>query len=355
MGELPRRFRLVRVASWFVLLMACCSPVPAAAAPDFSRTTITVSPDPPFEGEVATYTVVVRNTGPDDAGVVELRAEWPLMGFLVDLDGLDSPLLDYEGREIEARFPLAAGAERRFTVRVLAPREAAGTGLTFVVRLNHWDSSTEYWDRLSSTLDWRRAAGGSTLTPAAYGVLGVLTFGGVLLLVLLAGGRRGRARGGAFAAAFAVTLAVGFWTIFGAMAWRDYQSITAWRETRCTILGGRLSAQGTTSRSRTAGGTATRDNTVYVPVLGLRYEVDGRETFSSGYDTGSRVGIGGRSGREEELAAWGVGASVPCWYNPSNPHDIVVRTGFGGAYFFALLPLPVFLFGVWQAGRMLRR
>lgn len=97
----------------------------------------------------------------------------------------------------------------------------------------------------------------------------------------------------------------GFWLVFGAMARRDYQSLTAWRETRCTVLGGRLSAQGTTSsRTTTPSGTSTRDDTTDVPLLGLRYEMDGRETFSSGYDTGSRLGSGGRGGREAELARW---------------------------------------------------
>jgi len=74
--------------------------------------------------------------------------------------------------------------------------------------------------------------------------------------------------------------------------------------------------------------------------------VDGRETFSSGFDTGSRLGIGGQGGRTEELNAWTVGAGVPCWYDPADPLDVVVLRGFGGAYLFALLPLPVFLLGV---------
>jgi hypothetical protein len=137
-------------------------------------------------------------------------------------------------------------------------------------------------------------------------------------------------------------IAIGFWSIFGAMAWRDYKSLTEWPETTCTILGGRLSAQ-TTTRTGTRPGT---DTTNYVPVLGLRYTVDGRETFSSGFDTGSRLGIGGQGGRTEELNAYAVGAGVPCWYDPADPLDVVVQRGFGGAYLFALFPLPVFLLGI---------
>ena len=73
--------------------------------------------------------------------------------------------------------------------------------------------------------------------------------------------------------------------------------------------------------------------------------VDGHETYSSGYDTGSRIGVGGQGGRTEELSRWAVGGTTPCWYDPADPLDVVVLNGFGGAYLFALLPIPVFLIG----------
>lgn len=43
---------------------------------------------------------------------------------------------------------------------------------------------------------------------------------------------------------------------------------------------------------------------------------------------------------------YALGATVPCWYDPADPTDVVVLRGFGGAYLFALFPVPVFLFGV---------
>jgi hypothetical protein len=153
----------------------------------------------------------------------------------------------------------------------------------------------------------------------------------------------------------AVTIAIGFWAMFGAMAWRDYRSLTSWPQTTCTILGGRLSANGTTRPGRTGGNAgARRDDTNYVPVLGLRYMVDGRETYSSGYDTGSRIGIGGQGGRLDELRAWTIGDTVPCWHDPADPLDVVVVNGFGGAYLFALIPLPVFLLGAARIRSLIR-
>ncbi len=132
-------------------------------------------------------------------------------------------------------------------------------------------------------------------------------------------------------AAAAITVAVGFWTMFSVMAWRDYQSLTRWPETSCTILGGRLSTQAAASNSRSMPSQPLDDND-YVPVLGVEYDVDGRETYSSGYDSGSRLGVGGRGGRLEELSRWTVGATVPCWYDPADPLDVVVVRGFGVAH-----------------------
>jgi len=206
------------------------------------------------------------------------------------------------------------------------------------------------------------AVGGYRITPAGLATLAVLAGGALLWLVVSLRAGRPAARGaggsttgtiggvlasrvGPGAAVAAVTIAIGFWAVFGAMAWRDYQSLT-WPQTTCTILGGRLSAQGTTRASRTSGNAQQRtDETNYMPVLGLKYDVNGKETYSSGYDTGSRIGIGGQGGRTEELARWVVGGTTPCWYDPSDPLDVVVLKGFGGAYLFALFPIPVFLIG----------
>jgi len=329
-----------------MLLSVLAAASPAWAAPDFTRSEIRGSTESPRETDIVVFSLVIRNTGPDDAGSVYFMAEWPLMGFLVDAAGFDSAEVDHPSRRLTLTFPLAAGGERRFEVRVLAPRDSGGDQLTLTTRASHFDSGTEHWDHKSVTIHTRVSeagvkVGGVRIAPAGLMTLAILGAGAVLWAlfrrVAAQAAKRsgpGRATPALLAtiaspgrAAAAITVAVGFWTIFGAMAWRDYQSLTTWRETRCTILGGRLSAQ-TTTRSR-RGTNEYVDDTNYVPVLGLKYVVDGRETYSSGYDTGSRIGVGGRGGRTDELAQW-----------------TVVLRGFGGAYLFALFPLPVFLIGV---------
>ena len=357
----------MRVSAFAVLLLATASVAvvrPASAAPDFSKTTIAIEPASPREADLVTFVVTLRNASPDDAGAVYVTLDWPLMGFLVDGTGLDGAEIDHEARRITlSQVPLPAGGERRIALRVLAPRDSGGDTLSVALRMSHFDSQTDHYDRAMVTIDTRLAdagvpIGGVRVTRAGIVVLIVLA-GGVLLwlgLRLAAAPRPPAVRAGGLgallasrvgpgSAAAAITVAIGFWVLFASMAWRDYQSLS-WPETTCTILGGRLSAQSTTRSSTSPATGAQRDDTSYVPVLGLRYLVDGRETYSSGYDTGSRLGIGGRGGRTAELAQWTIGGTTPCWYAPADPLDVVVQRGFGGAYLFALFPVPVFWLGL---------
>ncbi|MFN7978571.1 MAG: DUF3592 domain-containing protein [Vicinamibacterales bacterium] len=355
---------VVRVSLLVLLALGGAVPV-ALAGPDFTKTIIAIEPSAPREADLVTFVVTLRNTGPDDAGAVYVTLDWPLMGFFVDGSGIDGAEIDHDARRITlSQVPLPAGGERRLAIRVLAPRDSGGDALSVALRMSHFDSGTDHYDRASVTVDTRLAEpgvpiAGVRVTRAGIVVLVVLAAGVLLWLTLrgMAGGSSAAASvGGAFtsmlasrigpgSAAAAITIAVGFWVLFASMAWRDYQSLS-WPATTCTILGGRLSAQSTTRSSSSPATGTQRDDTNYVPVLGLRYMVDGRETYSSGYDTGSRLGIGGRGGRAEELARWAVGATTPCWYAPADPLDVVVQRGFGGAYLFALLPVPVFWLGL---------
>lgn len=147
------------------------------------------------------------------------------------------------------------------------------------------------------------------------------------------------------AAVLAVVLALGFWTIFGSMARRDWRSLS-WPETTCTVLDRRLRIETTTSGADRS--PASRTTMYFDKLLALRYQVDGVDTISTGFDTGSRLQIGGGGNARQELERWALGATVPCWFDPAEPGDVLVVRGFGGAYLFAIFPLPLLLFGVWR-------
>lgn len=66
------------------------------------------------------------------------------MGFLAGTTGLEDADVDADARRLTTSFPLAVGGERQFVVRVLAPRDSGGDTLTLALRLQHFDSQTEY-------------------------------------------------------------------------------------------------------------------------------------------------------------------------------------------------------------------
>ena len=51
---------------------------------------------------------------------------------------------------------------------------------------------------------------------------------------------------------------------------------------------------------------------------------------------------------------WVTGKTIKCWYNPSNPAIVVVRRGFGGAYLFYLIVLPILWFGLRRLRKLIR-
>ena len=327
------------------------------SAPDFSSSTVTFSPAAPVEGDLVTLTLIARNTG-DAAEPAWIVLTWPATGYFLAVRGLDTPRIDHEQRRIEGDVPLPAGGERRIELDMLTPRDSGGAYLTLGVRVSHLFSGTDHYDSPNVMVDSRVSTAGVSLggvrfTPAGIAVLAWLAgLPVVWLLVSLLTSRRvhGRAqrwRENPAAATLLLMLPVGFWLFFAVMAWRDYQSITTWRQTECTVMGRRLTEDTITTSSSTAGGRQrSTTSTVYSPELALRYVADGEQVYSSGYDTGSWLRIGGRSRREEELRAWSIGTAIPCWYDPADVRDVVVHNGFGGAYLFALIPLPLFLLGI---------
>ena len=333
------------------------------AAPDFRTTTITASPAEPLEGDVVTFTVSLRNAGDEDATPTHVRLTLPLEGMFIDLTGLETRSLSREEKQAEASVDLPAGAVREFQFRVIAPRDAAGRALIPRVALQHFPSKTEIYESTTVEIGTRLgtdgvAIGGYRITTAGLITLALLISIPVLSLIvrLLMGKPSGLPvwrgwRSGPVGAVFAMVIAIGFWTLFGAMALRDYQSLS-WPEASCTILDRRLSVSASTSSTSTR---APQDNNAYTTMLALRYDVNGAETYSTGFDTGSRLSVGGFSGADAGMRRWTIGSQVPCWYAPGNPADVVVRRGFGGAYVFALFPIPVFLFGLWQVRSLMAR
>lgn len=349
---------------WIVAAVAL--PGAGWAAPDFSASEITASPGTPREADVVRFTVHLRNRGDAPAEFTQVAVEWPLMGFLLGVEGLEGAARDEASRTVSAAVHLPPGSERAIHLDVLAPRDSGGDALGVSARMAHYPSGTQQWIHHTVTIDTRlpgsgEGKGGVRATSAGIWVLAwlVLAAGIWAGVGVLKRGRRRNGQGGLArligvnGTALALAIPLGFWMIFAGMAWRDHEALHRWPEATATIVGRRDRSQTVTSsrRSSSGGGTVTTQSEIVTPEFALRYVANGRVMHSTGYDTGSSLRVGGRVRREEELRDWVPGREIPCWYDPDDPYDVVVRRGFGGAYWFALIPLPVFWIGL----RSLRR
>ena len=81
-------------------------------------------------------------------------------------------------------------------------------------------------------------------------------------------------------------------------------------------------------------------------MFAVRYPVDGVETFSTGYTTASAFNFNTRASAGSVFDRFAIGTTHPCWYDPQDTRTVVLVRGPGGAYIFALLPIPVLLIGM---------
>lgn len=327
---------------------------PCLAAPDFSHSTITPRNATPTTSSVAVFDLVLRNTGDEGGMPVYFELNWERAGFFIGIDGLDSIEVDYNRGSLMRYLDLPAGAEKRCSLKILTFNEAKGDALSVEMRLADFQHNSEYWDRTSITLESPPYKGGRRIGTLLFTDAGLMVLLWLLctlvawLVFTLTTGRRG-ARGietmkGAAGLTFLWMMPVGFWFFFGAMAWKDFQILNEWIGTRGTIIGRHMDVSDSSTRNQ--GTRKTENTTTYSVVLALKFEDKGKTVYGSGYDPDSFLQIGGRKQREKEINEWTVGSTIACWYNPQDPTEVVVKRGFGGAYIFALLPLPFFIVGV---------
>ncbi|MBX7212018.1 MAG: DUF3592 domain-containing protein [Verrucomicrobiaceae bacterium] len=339
----------------------CATAAALQAKPDFTASEIAGPGAKVTEGDVARFQLRLRNRGDAAAEPAHLRILWPRMGYVVAVNGADVAKVDPDAAEVAASVKLPAGGERSIEVVVLAPRDAGGRSLSLSAQIIHYPTMAETWIHQTVTIDTRIKTDGVRIGWLRIASAGIVTLAWlaitVLAMVVVSVAGRGRGQNTFFgprAGVAGVMIAIGFWLIFAAMAWRDWCVLHEWTETTGTIVGRRVETQSvSTSRRRASGsGAETSQSQVSKPEFAVRYGVDGREMYSTGYDTGSSLRVGGGVAQlEKEFQEWKIGARVPCWYDPRDPADIVLKRGFGGAYIFALLPLMPF----WMGWKILRR
>lgn len=350
---------MTRLLSHMILIVVLTAGV-AEAKVDFSESTITPASETVPAGTVLTVNVVLKNSGDKKSETTDLRIRFPHNGFLVQIDDLPGLKRSDNEREVTAVLSIPAGEEYRFTFSLLASRTAAQLTLSSDIEVRDFLAEARWDSAVSAKITNLQTNAGVVINglrfhPAAGWLLGWIAACGLMFfwvrlrLQWVKDHPKANALAGdvlkmpAMATVSVVMIPVAFLMVFAGMAWRDFQTLTSWKETQATILDRREVIK---VDSTSEPGRRRRTSTTRTPEFALKYQVGDHEVISSGFDTGSSLHIGGQVMGKTEMDEWVYGKSIPCWYDPSNPGSVVVRRGFGGAYIFGLLPLPILWFGL---------
>lgn len=341
-----------------------------AAGPDFTQCRIEAATESVPAGQIVKFQMILKNSGDEDSEGTDLRINLPQAGFLVRIDDLPDLKHLVEDREVTAYLNLKAGEEFRFTFDILASRSASGSVLNADVEFRNFLKEVEWFSQASVDITSEQSKAGwmvgkVRVHPAALWLLGWILAGWLLFFWIrmrlrqisqhplssrMAGEVR---RWPAFGITAIVMASSAFLLVFAGLAWRDFKTITKWKEAPATILDRREVVTTSTGRSRKVNGRTEREtSTTRSPEFAFRFMADGNEIITSGYETGTSVHIGGQVSNKAEMDTWLPGKTITCWYDPENPANAIVRRGFGGVYFFAILPLPIFFFGMSRIRRI---
>ena len=362
-----------------LFLTSCLTSTIVAADVDLSQSTITPEAEKIPGGMMVTVNVVLKNTGDKPSDGTDLTISFPQNGFFMRIDELPELKRDDTEREVSARLNIPAGEEYRFAFVLLAPRSEVGKTLSTHIEVRNlladdltaarWNSDVSIKITNVPTTEGV-VIGGLRFYPAAGWLLGWMVCGGLMFVwirarlqwvrehpkcnvVPLPGDVR---RMPPFGIVALVMFPLAFVMVAGGIAWRDLQTLTSWKEAQATILDRRVVVK-TSTRDQTAEEkkrnmnrtASSRTSSTYTPEFLLKYQAGEREVISAGFVTGWSIHIGGQVTGKADMANWVPGKTIPCWYDPTDPGNVVVRRGFSVAsLFFGLFPLPILWFGLRQ-------
>lgn len=362
------------MTTFFATMLLIVTPVlpGTAGGVDLSQSSVSSSLEEVPAGTVVTVNVVLKNSGAMASTGSDVRIRFPRNGFLVRIDELPQLRRDDDEREVTAVVDIPAEGEYRFSYDLLASRKEAHNRLSSDIEVRNYQADarldTEFSIRIGRVPSTAGVIiGGLRFHPAAFWLLGWVVASGLFFVTLRSRVRwiaehpkskalPARLRQFSASGLVAVIMIPAAFLMVGAgLAWHDLQCLTNWQEAQATILDRRDVIQ---TESQQGAGNRRRTSVTHTPEFALKYQAGQREVISSGFDTGTSLRVGGQVMGKAEMDGWVVGKSTPCWFDPADPANVVVRRGFGGAYIFYLIPLPILWFGVSQlrkVGQAVRR
>ena len=337
----------------FAAAAACSSA--AFAQPNFTTSRGVVEPAAPYAGDVVRHVFTITNTG-GSVGPVMISTSLR-RGFLIGTEGdCAAAQVGGDGDFEWHSGGFESGVTRRCTVTMLTRASAAGTFANVVTEIRVIPSG---YHRVEAAAELRTRPDPHAVRvgPVMMTRAGMIVTAFFVLLIVGAAVIKLRSLGQAEAPLgeeasrqptgiligswAAVLIALGFLAFFVALAREDWRAYSDYRETRCTVFGSEVNA----IESRSRSGDRERSES-FKPVFAVRYLVDGVETYSSGYTTGSAFNFSSRAGIDSVFERFAIGTTHTCWYDPEDPRMVVLVRGPGGAYVLGLLPIPVLLIGL---------
>ena len=313
-----------------------------AAEPDFSASRTEYEPVPAIAGDVIHYTVTISNSG-GDSTYSRVVTSLP-RGYFIGASGdCAKSSLNWEDRRLvwhEGAF--TAGSSKRCRIDLLSRRESAGTMAPLLTEITTPPASyfrSEAGPELATAADPSAIRIGTTsISQAGLVSITVLLAAvlGAVVLTRVARGRHAMLRP-VLGAWFMVVLALGFLLFFVDLARDDIRSYRVFRETTCFVFDSAIRAFPGTGKSSNAS--------TYEPIVAVRYEASGVETYAAAYPPPSAVSRGWIGLSQRTLERFAIGSVHLCWYDPDDVRTVLVERGPGAAYFFALLPLIVLAYG----------
>lgn len=335
---------------------------------DFSQS-VMLGPDHKIrEGDTIDYEIILRNTGSKRPDYIELSNPVDSPSTML----ASAPELSYnlENRELHWRGTVDPGEERRFTLRLVTIPKSTGTWVSNHASIvwgtwvsNHgsfWDIKRKdiQRDPLEVRSKQRTAKLLFTVGRMGLGWLEVVILGYLLLvpLFLIAIPRliRWRERQRferspdvswhdddprrimvygmsiAFLACLAVML------FFASIVVKDIRKFTSYEKTTCAIVDKKI--------RWSTGNTGRTKSKIFEPLVSVRYDVRGKMIVSAGsLAKGAFLSSRERSA-EKRLARYELGRSYPCWFDPDDPQEFVLKRGLSWSWYLLCLgPLIFFL------------
>jgi len=144
----------------------------------------------------------------------------------------------------------------------------------------------------------------------------------------------GQAALGAFFAALVLIGAGILASVVGRMTAPEWRANHEYAETRCTVTGKRVAE------------IVKEDQVNFRPEVSIHYTVDGREYDTTTFDA-TGVYSTDRAECERLIEPFAIGGEYPCWYDPQQPSNAVVKRGYSWvAWVLPLLPAAFVAVGV---------